>query len=94
MQPVISNNPEYILLHCGTNHLWQDIRTVEIAKTMIEVLVFCKSDKSNILVPPIVPLRNKLNAIAIQLNIQIFTYKMNIIKKIKVKKIKNEKLNY
>ena len=91
MQQAKSNNPDYILLHCGTNDLRQDISVAGIWKKIIEVAVSCKLDKNNVLVYEIFLRRVKLNSIAIQENIQIYFYKMNLIKE---KKLKIEKLNY
>ena len=71
IQPTISNNPEYILLHCGTNDLRQDISAGEIGKKIMEVAVSCKSDNNNALVSGIVPFHDKLNAKVTQVNIHL-----------------------
>ena len=66
-----SNIAEYILLHCGTNDLRQDISAVKIGKKMMEVAVCCKSENNNILVSGIIPRRHRLNAKVTQVNIYI-----------------------
>ena len=50
IQRTISNNPECIVQHCGTNDLRQNTSAVEIGKKMLELAVSCKSDSNNILI--------------------------------------------
>ena len=59
IQPTISNDPEFIVLHCGTN---------EIGQKILELPVSCKSNSNNILITGIVPRRDKLNTKAAQVN--------------------------
>ena len=68
IQPTISNDPECIVLHCGTNDLRKNTSTVEIGQKILELAVSCKSDSNNILISGIVPRRDKLNAKAAQVN--------------------------
>ena len=70
-QPTISNNPGYALLHCGISNLRQDVSAVEIGKKIMEVTESCKLDKNNVLLPRIVPRRNKLNAKTTQVNFHL-----------------------
>ena len=59
------------MLHCGTNDLWQDICAAEIGKKIIELVVFCKSDNSNILVSGIVLCCDELNPKVTQVHIYL-----------------------
>ena len=68
IQPTISNDPECIVLHCGTNDLRKNTSAVEIGQKILELAVSCKSDSNNILISGIVPRRDKLNAKAAQVN--------------------------
>ena len=63
LQPAISNDPQCIVLHCGTNDLRRNTRAVAIGQT---IFVSCKSNSNNILISGIVPRRDKLNVKAAQ----------------------------
>ena len=62
IQPKMSNNPEFIVLHCGTNDLRQDTGAVEIGQEILELTTSCKSVSSNIWKSGIFPRRHELNA--------------------------------
>ena len=64
IQPTISNDPECIVLHCGTNDLRYNTSAVEIG----QLAVFCKLDSNNIFISGIVPRRDKLNMKAALVN--------------------------
>ena len=68
IQPTILNDPECIVLLCGTNDLSKNISAVEIGQKILELPVSCKSDSNNIMISGIVPRRHKLNAKATQVN--------------------------
>ena len=68
IQPTISNDPEFIVLHCGTNDLRQNTSETEIRLKTLELAVSCKSDSNNCLISGIVPRLDKLNAKAAQVN--------------------------
>lgn len=42
IQPTMSNNPEHVLLHCGTSDLMQDISAAVTGKKIMLVAVACK----------------------------------------------------
>ena len=65
IQPMISINPEYILLYRLTSNLRQDNGAVKIEKKVM------KSDNNNILVTEIVPQCDKLDAKATDGNIHL-----------------------
>ena len=69
IQPTISNDPECIVWYCGTNNLMQNTSRVEIEQKILELVVSCKLDTSNILIPAIVPRRDKLNVKTVQVNL-------------------------
>ena len=54
----MSNDPECIVLHCGTNDLKQNTSAVEIGQKIVELAVSCKWN-SNIIISGIVPRRDK-----------------------------------
>ena len=60
--PTKSNNPENIVLHCGTNHLEKKSSANEISNDIFEVALLCKSECNNVLVSGIIPRSDKLNA--------------------------------
>ena len=68
IQPTISNDPEYIVLHCDTNDLRQNTSAVEIGQKILELATSCKSNSNNILISGIDQRRSKLNAKAAQVN--------------------------
>ena len=68
IQPTKSNDPECIVLLCGTNYLRQNTSTAEIGQKILELAVSCKADSNNILISGIVPRRDKLNVKAAQVN--------------------------
>ena len=73
------NNPEFVVLHCGTNDLRQNTGGVKIEQEILELAASCKSDSNNILKSGIVPHRDKLNGKAAQVNSFL---KMNVVKEI------------
>ena len=66
--PTKSCNPEIIVLHCGTSDLKKENSANEISNDIVEVTLLCKSDNNNVLVPGIIPRRDKLNASVIGVN--------------------------
>ena len=68
IQTTISSNPEFTVLHCGTNDLQQNTGAVEIGQKTLELTASCKLESNNILISEIVPPRDKLSAKATQVN--------------------------
>ena len=63
------SNPECIVLHCCTNDLRQNTSAVEIGQKILELVLSCKSDSSNILSLELINyMSSKLNAKAAQVN--------------------------
>ena len=77
IQPTISNDPEFFVLHCGNNDLRQNTSVVETEQKILELAISCKLDSRNILISGVVPSRDKLNVKAAQVNSFL---KMNVVK--------------
>ena len=67
-QPTISNNPEFIILYCGTNDLRQNTSAVKFRQKILELTASCKSDSNDIWIFGIFPRRDKSNAKTAQVN--------------------------
>ena len=66
--PTLEQNPKTIIIHYGTNDLKSDSSPEDVARDIINLTTFCKTQTNNVILSSIVPRYYKLNKKATQVN--------------------------
>ena len=66
--PTLEQNPETIIIHCGTNDLKSDSSPEEIARDIIKLTTSCGTQTNKVILSSIVPRCGSLNEKATRVN--------------------------
>ena len=66
--PTLEQNPKTIIIHNGTNDLKSDSSPEDVARDIINLTTFCKTQTNKVILSSIVPQYYKLNKKATQVN--------------------------